>query len=75
MSSTFAPGGASRAEELRRSFAAAWGSIGAAWGIPPSTAPVQGYLLDSDGPHSEPEVRRALGMSHRATSLALQQCE
>lgn len=36
---------------------------------------VQGYLLVSDGPLSEPEVRRALGMSHRATSLALTQCE
>src|SRR6185436_7831972 len=29
----------------------------------------------SDGPLSEPEVRRALGMSHRAASLALAQCE
>lgn len=63
------------AERLRRSFATAWGEIGAAWGIAPSTATVQGYLLVSDGPLSEPEVRRALGMSHRATSLALRQCE
>lgn len=78
MSSTFAqPAGepASPAEELRRSFASAWGAIGAAWGIAPSTATVQGYLLVSDGPLSEPEVRRALGMSHRATSMALVQCE
>lgn len=74
MSSTFEPG-ASAAEELRRSFAAAWGEIGAAWGVAPSTATVQGYLLVSDGPLSEPEVRRALGMSHRAASLALAQCE
>lgn len=74
MSSTFAePAGS--AEELRRSFAAAWGEIGAAWGVAPSMATVQGYLLVSDGPLSEPEVRRALGMSHRATSLALAQCE
>jgi len=43
--------------------------------VAPSTATVQGYLLVSDGPLSEPEVRRALGMSHRATSLALAQCE
>ena len=63
------------AEDLRRSFAAAWGSIGAAWGVAPSTATVQGYLLVSDSPLSEPEVRRALGMSHRAASLALAQCE
>ena len=58
-----------------RSFAQAWGEIGAAWGVAPSTATVQGYLLVSDGPLSEPEVRRALGMSHRAASLALAQCE
>lgn len=63
------------AEQLRRSFAAAWGAIGSAWGVAPSMATVQGYLLVSDGPLSEPEVRRALGMSHRATSLALAQCE
>jgi len=74
MSSTFAAD-TSAAEGLRRSFAAAWGEIGAAWGVAPSTATVQGYLLVSDGPLSEPEVRRALGMSHRAASLALTQCE
>ncbi len=65
----------SRAEGLRRSFATAWGAIGASWGVAPSTAAVQGYLLVSDGPLTEPEVRRALGMSHRAASLALAQCE
>jgi DNA-binding transcriptional regulator GbsR (MarR family) len=77
VSSTFAqaPAAPSAAEGLRRSFATAWGTIGAAWGIAPSTAAVQGYLLVSDGPLSEPEVRRALGMSHRAASLALAQCE
>jgi DNA-binding transcriptional regulator GbsR (MarR family) len=76
VSSTFtAHADVDAAEELRRSFAAAWGEIGAAWGVAPSTATVQGYLLVSDGPLSEPEVRRALGMSHRAASLALQQCE
>lgn len=76
MSSTFSQA-ASRdpAERIRREFAAAWGGIGAAWGVAPSTAMVQGYLLVSDGPLSEPEVRRALGMSHRAASLALAQCE
>lgn len=77
MSSTFPEDdeAISQAERLRRSFAAAWGDIGAAWGIAPSTATVQGYLLVSDGPLSEPEVRRALGISHRAASLALAQCE
>jgi DNA-binding transcriptional regulator GbsR (MarR family) len=74
VSSTFPPE-PSQAEALRRSFAAAWGAIGAAWGVAPSTATVQGYMLVSEGPRSEPEVRRALGMSHRAASLALAQCE
>ena len=74
MSSTFTDN-ASAAENVRRSFASAWGAIGAAWGVAPSTAAVQGYLLVSDGPLTEPEVRRALGMSHRAASLALAQCE
>jgi DNA-binding transcriptional regulator GbsR (MarR family) len=62
-------------EEIRRSFAVAWGEIGAAWGVAPSTATVQGYLLAHGGPITEPEVRRALGMSHRAASVALKQCE
>lgn len=77
MSSTFQveDEAVTQAERLRRSFASAWGEIGASWGVAPSTATVQGYLLVSDGPLSEPEVRRALGMSHRAASLALAQCE
>lgn len=62
-------------EQIRREFARAWGEIGAAWGVAPSTATVQGYMLVHGGPLTEPEVRRALGMSHRATSLALEQCE
>jgi DNA-binding transcriptional regulator GbsR (MarR family) len=65
----------SSVEEIRRSFARAWGEIGAAWGVAPSTATVQGYLLAHGGPLTEPEVRRALGLSHRAASLALGQCE
>ena len=76
MSSTFEPAAPPpAAERLRREFALAWGRIGASWGVAPSTATVQGYLLVSDGPLTEPEVRRALGMSHRAASLALAQCE
>jgi DNA-binding transcriptional regulator GbsR (MarR family) len=62
-------------ERIRRDFAHAWGEIGAAWGVAPSTATVQGYLLVHGGPLTEPEVRRALGLSHRAASLALAQCE
>lgn len=63
------------AEEIRRTFARAWGEIGAAWGVAPSTATVQGYMLAHGGPLTEPELRRALGISHRAASLALAQCE
>jgi DNA-binding transcriptional regulator GbsR (MarR family) len=66
---------AETAEEIRREFARAWGAIGASWGVAPSTAAVQGYLLVHAGPLTEPEVRRALGLSHRAASLALTQCE
>ena len=66
---------ADSAEAIRRTFAAAWGEIGAAWGVAPSTATVQGYFLVHGGPLTEPEVRRALGLSHRAASLALAQCE
>ena len=74
MSSTF-DAQASDAEAIRRTFAQAWGEIGAAWGVAPSTATVQGYLLAHGGPLTEPELRRALGISHRAASLALAQCE
>lgn len=63
------------AEEIRRTFAAAWGEIGAAWGVAPSTAAVQGYFLVHGGPLSEPQIRAALGLSHRAASLALAECE
>jgi DNA-binding transcriptional regulator GbsR (MarR family) len=64
----------STAEQIRRTFAAAWGEIGAAWGVAPSTAAVQGYFLAHGGPLTEPEIRRALGLSHRAASLALADC-
>ena len=63
------------AEQIRRDFAAGWGRIGAAWGVAPSTATVQGYLLAHGGPLSESEIRAALGLSHRATLIALGECE
>lgn len=62
------------AERIRREFAQAWGTIGAAWGVAPSTAAVQGYFLVHGGPLTEPEIRRALGLSHRATAMALAEC-
>ena len=63
------------AEQIRRDFAVGWGRIGAAWGVAPSTATVQGYLLAHGGPLTEWEIRQALGLSHRATLLALADCE
>jgi DNA-binding transcriptional regulator GbsR (MarR family) len=62
-------------EQIRKDFATAWGKIGAAWGVAPSTATVQGYLLLHGGPLSEAEVRAALGLSHRAALMALTECE
>ena len=74
MTTTDATDATGATEEIRRSFARAWGEIGAAWGVAPSTAAVQGYILVHGGPLTEPEVRRALGMSHRAASVALREC-
>lgn len=62
-------------EQIRRGFALAWGKIGAAWGVTPSTAAVQGYLLLHGGPLTEAELREALGLSHRAAFNALAECE
>jgi DNA-binding transcriptional regulator GbsR (MarR family) len=63
------------AEQIRRDFAAGWAKIGAAWGVTPSTAAIQGYLLLHDGPLTEAELRETLALSHRATLLALADCE
>jgi DNA-binding transcriptional regulator GbsR (MarR family) len=64
----------SSAEQIRLAFADAWGDMGAAWGVPPSVARVHGYVLAHPGPLTEREVRQALGLSHRAASLALAEC-
>lgn len=64
-----------RAEAIRREFAAAWGRIGAAWGVAPSTAALQGYLLLHGGPLTSSELQEALGLSHRATRTAIAECE
>lgn len=63
------------AERIRRDLALAWGDVGAAWGVPPATARVHGYLLAARTPLTEREIRDALGLSHRATSLALAESE
>ncbi|CAN5721817.1 hypothetical protein BH24CHL5_BH24CHL5_09480 [soil metagenome] len=49
--------------------------MGAAWGVAPSTAAVQGYLLVHGGPRTDAELQQALGLSHRAIRLALASCE
>ncbi|HJW20977.1 MAG TPA: hypothetical protein VJ506_00960 [Candidatus Limnocylindrales bacterium] len=65
----------SRAEEIRVRLADAWGEMGAAWGVAPAIARVQAYLLARQAPLTEREVREALGLSHRAASLALAEGE
>ena len=62
-------------ETVRLAFARAWGDMGTAWGVQPSVALVHGYLLAHTEVLTERELREALDLSHRATSLALAQIE
>ncbi len=59
------------AEAIRLRLADAWGAMGAAWGVAPAIARVHAYLMTRQAPLTEREVREALGLSHRAASLAL----
>src|SRR3954466_15151710 len=63
------------AEAIRLELAEAWGEMGTAWGVAPAIARVQAYLMARQEPLTEREVREALGLSHRATSLALAEAE
>ena len=63
------------AEEIRLRLADAWGEMGAAWGVAPAIARVHAYLMARQEPLTEREVREALGLSHRAASLALAESE
>jgi DNA-binding transcriptional regulator GbsR (MarR family) len=63
------------AEELRLRLANAWGDMGTAWGVAPAIARVHAYLMTRQAPLTEREVREALGLSHRAASLALAETE
>ncbi|HEX8026586.1 MAG TPA: hypothetical protein VF484_10290 [Candidatus Limnocylindrales bacterium] len=63
------------AEEIRLRLAQAWGEMGAAWGVAPAIARVHAYLMTKQVPLTEREVREALGLSHRAASLALTEAE
>jgi DNA-binding transcriptional regulator GbsR (MarR family) len=67
--------GISRAEELRLRFADAWGEMSASWGVAPAIGRVHAYLMVRDEPLTEREIREALGLSHRAASLALTDAE
>src|SRR5580765_759703 len=63
------------AEALRLRFAEAWGEMSAAWGVAPAIGRVHAYLMVRDEPLTEREIREALGLSHRAASLALTDAE
>jgi DNA-binding transcriptional regulator GbsR (MarR family) len=63
------------AEELRLQFAEAWGEMSASWGVAPAIGRVHAYLMVRDAPLTEREIREALGLSHRAASLALTDAE
>jgi len=64
-----------QAEAIRLKLAAAWGEMAAAWGVAPAIARVHAYLMARQEPLTEREVREALGLSHRAASLALSEAE
>jgi DNA-binding transcriptional regulator GbsR (MarR family) len=70
-----APPPSTTAEAIRIELAEAWGDMGAAWGVTPAIARVQAYLMARQEPLTEREVREALGLSHRAASLALAEAE
>src|SRR5207247_7863830 len=65
----------SPAEALRLRFAEAWGEMSASWGVAPAIGRVHAYLMVRDEPLTEREIREALGLSHRAASLALTDAE
>ena len=64
-----------RPRQLRLQFAEAWGEMSAAWGVAPAIGRVHAYLMVRGVPLTEREVREALGLSHRAASLALTDAE
>src|SRR6266850_5501293 len=66
---------ASPAEQLRLRFAVAWGEMSASWGVAPAIGRVHAYLMVRNVPLTEREIREALGLSHRAASLALTDAE
>ncbi len=67
--------GENPAEDLRLRFADAWGSMSASWGVAPAIGRVHAYLMVRNVALTEREIREALGLSHRAASLALADAE
>lgn len=63
------------AEAIRLRLANAWGEVGTVWGVAPTVGRVHAYLMTRREPMTEREVREALGLSHRAASLALADAE
>jgi DNA-binding transcriptional regulator GbsR (MarR family) len=63
------------AEAIRVRLADAWGEMGASWGVAPAIARVHAYLMTRPASLTEREVREALGLSHRAASIALAEAE
>ena len=63
------------AQRLRLQFAEAWGEMSASWGVAPAIGRVHAYLMVRNEPLTEREIREALGLSHRAASLALTDAE
>ena len=49
--------------------------MSASWGVAPAIGRVHAYLLVRNAPLTEREIREALGLSHRAASLALADAE
>src|SRR3954471_9105119 len=68
-------GGGATAESIRLDLAQAWGGMGGAGGGTPALARGQASLMARQEPLTEREVREALGLSHRAASLALAEAE
>ncbi len=61
-------------DPARRRVARAWEALGVDLGLTPGVARVHAHLVVRAGPGSERDVRLAVGLSHRATSLALEEC-
>lgn len=49
--------------------------MSASWGVAPAIGRVHAYLMARNEPLTEREIREALGLSHRAASLALTDAE